>query len=68
MILVNLYEGGEKTLAFSAEHFGVDYKQNIVELIHNGAKVTRRFKKFNHNHITGSDYHILDIEVDNEKE
>lgn len=67
MVLVDLYKNGEKILSFSADHFGVDYKKNIFEVFRGELETEYHFKTFNHNHITGSDYHILSIEVDNEK-
>ena len=68
MILVNIYKDGEIRLSFSVDHFGVDYRKKCFQVVRPGVETTYHFKTFNHNHITGSDYHILSIEVDNEKE
>ena len=67
MILVNIYKDGKKRLSFSVDHFGVDYQKKCFQVIRPGVETTYHFKTINHNRITGSDYHIFDVEVDDAK-
>lgn len=64
MILVNMYKNGEKGASFSVTDFVVDYEKKLVKFASPIINVTYKWIKFSHEHVTGCDYHILSVEVD----
>lgn len=64
MILVNMYKNGEKGASFSVTDFVVDYEKKLVKFASPIINITYKWIKFSHEHVTGCDYHILSVEVD----
>jgi hypothetical protein len=63
MILVNEWKDGKKSRSYTVRGFAADYgAKPVVLVLTDGSTVEKGFSSFDHNHITGSDYHIISME------
>lgn len=64
MILVEERKDGRKVRSYTVRGFSADFEAKmLVLMMSDGSFSEKRFSSFDHNHVTGSDYHILTVEV-----